>query len=207
LREGLFFFLFKMSSLITLRTAFPGTAGGGFVGINSASATAILNQLIGSGYSKLVAQNKFGFRAYNQLAQRRAYAIQYPADYLDAKRMQIVGGTAPAAVGTAANGAAIADALYGTHGAAIPGVAGDVANIYSSTLKELYDAGADEKTADEYATRIANAVMQSKLAVVEAMYPPIYDSASEKNLMLNTLGNVGNRAALTAPKLKGIGYK
>jgi len=176
----------------------------------SNDAAALLANLKGEGYAKAVAQNKFGFRAYKRLGDLRKLAITKPTAYLTAKTVRIIGGKSPKA-DEAASGSLSADDILTLYGTApekdVPGVAGEVTGIYASTLTSLYDAGADEKTAEQYATAVAQSLLQSKMAVIESEFPDIIDNTSERNLLLNQLGTVSGRLALSAPKLKSIAHK
>lgn len=193
------FLFFSFKNMLTVRA----------VGANVAvprTASTLFNLLQSPDYAKQVAIDKFGFRAYSKLAQRREVAITHPGAYLKAKQIRINGGLVPpdADVGGSAN----REILYGAAvGANINGVAGDVAQAYADTLIQLYDAGADEATSEKFATAVAESLMRSKLAIVESEFPDIIDSSSEKNLLLNTLGTLGNRVALGTPKLKSITQK
>jgi len=178
---------------------------------NNATAKDLLTLLQSQTYAQEVAKNKFGFRAYDRLGKLRTLAITKPAVYLAAKRARIMGGVKSPQANDAATGNLSdedIETLYGVKpNTDVTGVAGEVANIYASTLHELYTAGADESTAEKYATAVAQALLQSKMTVIEAEFPDPIDNASERNLLLNQLGTVGGRIALTTPKIKSIGHK
>lgn len=185
-----------MSGGFTIFSGLMGTAGA--LPANLVEWRAFL----GTTMQTQIAMNKFGFRAYDQLAKRRALAIKYPESYLDAKRTRIMGGHIPAGVDGSAG---YAEILYGgTPDTDIDGVAGEVAKLYKDTIAKVYRAGGDEATATKWATQVAEGVKASGLALVEVEYPPLIDDVSERNLLMNTLGTVGGRIAFGEPSTKAL---
>lgn len=169
----------------------------------SNDAATLLQNLRSQDYAKEVAKGKFGFKAYDRLAKLRAFAITHPALYLAAKNARIMGGITSPQAADFPGGEEMIKLLYGVDpNTGVIGVAGEVADIYASTIAELYDAGSDEKTADQYASAVAQALLTSKMSVIEAEFPEPFTDTSERNLVMNQLGTVGGRIAMGAPKLK-----
>ena len=144
------------------------------------------------------AKNELGFRAYESLSAKRQVALTNPDQCLQAKRDFIMG--------TGGNNAPNNAALYGTYAGAnpIPGVANEVAELYRTTLRALYEAGADVETAEKYAKQVAQTMADAKLAIVDLQFPDYFSEGAEKELFTARITGANPAQMLGARALSAL---